>query len=130
MKCLLSQLSVIAWVFLKQTRYMHYLFVCLFVIHRKDMYFGLCLLAVRMLVLSITSPVLQGAVASAVTSFILQYLVVDEWWLNTLRFECWKNSIWKCALLLDNILSSGFSCLTLTYIKDCWVKKQYVSFWL
>lgn len=42
--------------------------------YHNDMCSGLCLCAVRVLSLTITSLVLHGAVASAVTAFIPQYL--------------------------------------------------------
>lgn len=42
--------------------------------YRNSMFSGLCLRAVKVLRLTITSVVLRGAVASAVTAFILQYL--------------------------------------------------------
>lgn len=48
-------------------------FVCTETMYRNGMFSGLRLCVVKVLGLTITPLVLQGAVASAVTAFILQY---------------------------------------------------------
>lgn len=49
-------------------------FICTETTYHNGMFSDLCLCAVKVLGLTIAPLVLQGAVASAVTAFVLQYL--------------------------------------------------------
>lgn len=95
---------MIAWVFLKQRSSKHQLFLTE-ATYDNDIFSGLCQCAVKVLGLTITSLVFCGAVALAVTAFILQYFVG---WTIIKYSQVWVVKE-QCSLILDVILPSGRS---------------------